>query len=292
MANFRLDRAISVAVGRAGFPLRLLNHRPRIPVLMYHGIRECDGCARPYFETHTTPHAFEAQMSYLRQSGYHTLTPGEAVRALTTGSATSKHVVITFDDGYRDFYSCAAPVLAAHGLSATLYLVTGFMEHPHTAPKQESYITWAEARELQASGIQIGSHSVTHGRLREQNPAQREQELGDSKRRIEDVMGCEVESFAFPYSFPEQDKDFMREMREMLQSCGYKNAMTTVLGSVSSETDPYFLPRLPVNLFDDIALFAAKLEGAYDWMHAAQRIHKRVAAPRRAQVQIETVSEN
>jgi peptidoglycan/xylan/chitin deacetylase (PgdA/CDA1 family) len=284
LRDFRMDRTISVGLVHPAAPAWRAR-TPRIPILMYHGIRECTGCAHPYYEPHTTPRAFEAQMKYLQRSGYRTLNPGEALQALVAGRVPSKAVAITFDDGYRDFYTSAFPILASYGLLATLYVVSGFAENPRLAPAGERYLSWAEILQLHANAIHIGSHSVTHAYLRQQSPDQIDRELLVSKQSIEDVLGCAIESFAYPYSFPEQDREFTLRIRERLCAFGYQNAVSTILGTTSSRTDPFLLPRLPVNLYDDLSLFAAKLEGAYDWMHAAQLLHKRLAtAPKEAQV--------
>jgi hypothetical protein len=110
-----------------------------------------------------------------------------------------------------------------------------------------------------------------------------EEELAGSKKAIEDQLGTAVRSFCYPFAFPEADRDFRRQVKDSLIRNGYENGVTTILGLAQPGCDPFFLPRLPVNTWDDPRFFQAKLEGAYDWLHGAQYFSKRLAElrPRR-----------
>ncbi len=101
-----------------------------------------------------------------------------------------------------------------------------------------------------------------------------ERELRESKLTLEDKIGSEVRSFAYPFAFPEQDGRFAGTLRSTLQACGYEVGVSTILGSAHPSDERYFLPRLPINSFDDPALFRAKLAGAYDWLHVPQYMRK------------------
>jgi len=68
---------------------------------------------------------------------------------------------------------------------------------------------------------------------------------------------------------------FASFLEETLVSHGYQNGVSTIIGRASSHSDRFFLPRLPVNMFDDMQLFQAKLEGCYDWLHSVQWISKK-----------------
>ncbi len=91
----------------------------RIPILMYHGIREGTGNRHPYFETNTSPELFARQMTFLHDRGYDVVSLKDAIGAMTAGENGKRRVVITFDDGYRDFYTHAFPVLERFGFKAT-----------------------------------------------------------------------------------------------------------------------------------------------------------------------------
>jgi peptidoglycan/xylan/chitin deacetylase (PgdA/CDA1 family) len=276
MPKFRFDRAISV---RLVHPVsRVLNgHRAvRVPILMYHGIRSEVGDRHPYFETNTRPELFAQHMKYLRENGYATVDLNEAMEAIMTGRNGQKRVVITFDDGFRDFYTHAFPILAESGLRATVFVVSGWTNDKRISIEGKDYLTWKEVREMYSYGIRIGSHTVTHPELYKLAPRDVEFQVRQSKETIEDALGEPIRSFSYPYAFPEHDSKFVERLKELLQTHGYENGVSTILGTASTDHDWFFLPRLPVNSFDDLRFFRAKLEGGYDWLHAAQKAYKKI----------------
>ena len=270
----RFDRALTLGVAcrlkRSGNEGR----RPLVPILMYHGIRERLDGRHPYYETGTSPAAFERQMRFLREHGYESMDPGQAVEALAAGAGTQRKVVITFDDGFRDFYTQAFPVLRRHALSATVFLPTGRIGRGRRCLDGREYLTWGEVRELHARGIGIGSHTVTHTALQDLPENAIDRELGESRRAIEGELGAAVTSFACPYAFPESDRPFVRRLARLLEKHGYQNGVTTIVGRASAHSPRYSLPRLPINDWDDERLFEAKLRGGYDWLHAPQFLSK------------------
>jgi peptidoglycan/xylan/chitin deacetylase (PgdA/CDA1 family) len=123
----------------------------RIPILMYHSISdEAENGMHPYYRTATSPLRFAAQMEQLHASGYGTVSLAEAVSAVEENrTCVRKVVAVTFDDGYRDFYRHAFPVLKRHEFSATVYLPTAYIADARVAFKGKECLNWAEVRELQ-----------------------------------------------------------------------------------------------------------------------------------------------
>lgn len=272
----RLDRIASVHLAH---PInRVWNRRrnTRIPILMYHSISDGTGEQHPYYETSTSPTVFEHHMRFLLQHGYSTIGLGEAVNSLQVQKPGPKSVVITFDDGYRDFYTAAYPVLCEYGMTATVFVVSGLAGDPRTRFKGKDCLIWSEVKELRSNGIDIGSHTVTHPELELMDLASIDNEVGRSKQTLEDKLGVPIKSFAYPYAFPEHNRAFSKSLAEILESHGYENGVSTVLGRARSCDNRFFLPRLPVNTCDDLRLFQAKLEGGYDWLHLPQSIYKKV----------------
>ncbi len=270
----RLDRFTTIYLG---YPLRraMGNGGPeRLPILMYHGIRERLDGRRPYYETVTSPAVFASQMSLLREEGYTVLGLDDAVTQLQSGGSFEKKVVLTFDDGFRDFFADAYPVLAENRFPATLFLATGRVADERITLEGNEYLTWGEVREIHAHGIAVGSHTASHPELKNLTEAEIGHELGDSKRMIEDKLGGPVKSFAYPYAFPENDRPFVSRLETMLESNGYENGVCTIIGRATATHTRYFLPRLPMNNWDDPRLFKAKLEGGYDWLHVPQVLSK------------------
>lgn len=284
MNKFRVDRFVS---------LRLVHHLrrlatpaspPTIPILMYHSIREGSSDRRPYHDINTSPKRFAEQMKFLRDSGYQTLGLDKAAHKLSNGSQDGKHVVITFDDGYRDFWTDGYPSLAEFGFGAVMYVASGLIHDDRSTFNGRECLNWNELRELSSEGIEIGSHSVTHPELKCLTGARLKEEIGRSKKTIEDKIGHAVTSFAYPYAFPEAETEFVRAFRQLVQAEGYHNCVTTILGRTSRFSDVFLLPRLPINSWDDLELFSAKLNGSYDWLHSIQFLSKvvRQAVTRRS----------
>jgi peptidoglycan/xylan/chitin deacetylase (PgdA/CDA1 family) len=242
---------------------------------MYHSISDnLFGMSHPYFQINTLPEVFSEQMRWLRNSGYRTIGLTEALAGLQTGADFSKTVVITFDDGYRDFYTDGLPVLKQCGFTATIFLATDRIRNTPARIEGADYLTWSDVRELHAEGIRFGSHTVTHPDFRSLGPDQLENELGRSKEIIEDRLGVAVESFSYPHGFPEEDKNYTRYLGDVLCNLGYDHGVSTILGRASQKSNRFFLPRLPVNSLDDLQFLRAKLQGGYGWLHWPQLLKK------------------
>jgi hypothetical protein len=101
-------------------------------------------------------------------------------------------------------------------------------------------------------------------------------ELKSSRKKIQDELNSPVNSFAYPYAFPQEDPSFVEDFRKQLVDTGYRVAVTTVVGSATKQSDPLCLSRLPFNECDDKKLFESKLAGDYDWMARLQSTFRRL----------------
>ncbi|MGA9308613.1 MAG: polysaccharide deacetylase family protein [Candidatus Sulfotelmatobacter sp.] len=275
--DFRLDRLATLYMVLPC--LRLASRGEQsIPILMYHSISDDDESdTHGYYRTKTSPAVFAAQLKYLHDSGYTTCSLAQAIQQLQTKmQAAAKLVAITFDDGYCDFYRHAFPALNQYGFSATVFLPTAYIGDRPVQFKGKDCLTWGEVRELNNHGILFGSHTVTHPQLRELSASAINVEIRDSKTAIEEKLGSAVDSFAYPYAFPQTDSDFTNMLRDSLRQAGYQNGVCTIVGRATRNSEPLFLERLPVNSCDDRALFSAKLAGAYDWICTSQYVTKMV----------------
>jgi peptidoglycan/xylan/chitin deacetylase (PgdA/CDA1 family) len=275
MPQFRPDRLATLYFFH---PLQRLLRRasPGIPILMYHSIsKNLEVHRSAYFHTCTDPQVFREHIELLARNGYKTIGLGETVAKLKGGiRPTEKLVVLTFDDGFEDFYTEAFPVLSTFGYTATVFLPTSYIgDNPHEF-NGTTCLTWQQVRELHRAGIEFGSHTATHPQLKTLPTADVERELRSSKEEIEDHLGSQVTSFSYPYAFPETNRAFRQMLRDMLVQAGYENGVSTIVGTADSSTDRLFLERLPVNSSDDAGFFKAKLQGGYDWLHAFQYASK------------------
>jgi hypothetical protein len=268
--SFRLDRFATLYVVNP-VQRRISRNERSIPILMYHSISDEDETkVRAYYRTATSPMVFNQHMHHLHELGYSTINVADAVNALQNGGSMKRHVVVTFDDGYADFYREAFPALSRYGLTATVFLPTAYIGKAPVQFKKKDCLTWGEVRELRKYGISFGSHTVTHPQLSTLAGDKVKDEIVNSKQTIEDSLGESVDSFSYPFAFPEENRPFVRMLRNELIESGYDHGVSTRIGTARGQEDRYFLRRLPVNSLDDVSLFSAKLQGGYDWLHTIQ----------------------
>jgi peptidoglycan/xylan/chitin deacetylase (PgdA/CDA1 family) len=271
----RIDRLATVYVCHPLAKLTGWTSRYCVPVLAYHSISEnLFGRVHPFHQINTSVSVFAQQMKWLRRACYHTIGLSEMMIALETGRDLSKTVVLTFDDGYQDFYTDAFPLLKQCGFTATVFLASDRIRNTPACIEGADYLTWSEVRELHSEGVIFGSHSVTHADLRSLGPEQIDYELGFSKETIEQQIGAPVESFSYPFALPEEDRNFTRYLADTLENLGYTNGVSSAIGRARPRDTRFFLPRLPMNSWDDAELMRAKVEGGYDWLHWPQWLYK------------------
>ena len=247
-----------------------------VPILMYHSISKLpERTWHPYYETSTSPRIFEEHMKCLYENEYSAIALNEMPEVMRNGKGASRSVIITFDDGYRDFLVNAFPILERYGLKATVFLVTGMMGSRSSNFHGKDFLDWEDVRGLRKRGIAFGSHTVNHLKLETLQLKEMEVEIADSKNEIESRLGEPVDAFSYPYAFPEGRADFLEKFFEVFNWCGYRFGVTTVIGRVKNGDNLLSLKRVPVNEYDDPALFKAKLEGAYDWVHVPQYLWKK-----------------
>jgi peptidoglycan/xylan/chitin deacetylase (PgdA/CDA1 family) len=297
---FRIDRFLTLYL--LGPLTKRLKSRGNfhIPILMYHSISDDpeDGI-QSYYKINTSPKRFTDHMKYLYDNNYKVIDLPQAVRLIESPSSdngirdergqavveslhptpptlnANKYVVLTFDDGYRDFYTRAFRLLKKYDFSATVFLPTSFIDSGRKPGlKEKEHLSWEEVGELQKEGIIFGSHTVTHPQLRLLAKNEIEYEVKKSKEVIEDRITQPVDSFSYPYAFPQEDGGFKKNMRNLLERCGYKQGVTTIIGRSRKGDNCFLLKRLPLSSDDDLRLFKAKLEGGYDWLINPQRFYK------------------
>jgi hypothetical protein len=270
-----LDRFLTLYLCSPVAQLMGWSNRTCVPILMYHSISSnLFGLSHPYSQINTTPEMFSTQMRWLRHAGYRSVDLSELVDGLSDVDDMTKKVAITFDDGYRDVLTDALPILKQCGFRATIFLATDRIRETSMRFEGVDYLTWQDVRELHKEGMTFGSHTVTHPDLRSMEPEQIDYELGYSKEVIEQKLGACVDSFSYPFPFPEEDRDFARFLGDTLQNQGFRNGVSNIIGRAHRDSHPYFLPRLGMNSWDTPAVLKAKLLGGYDWMHVPQLARK------------------
>ena len=136
----------------------------RVPVLMYHEIAGITATPAPSSFA-VAPEAFADQVAYLHDAGFTAITAGALAEILAggAGSLPERPVVITFDDGYCDFYDQALPLLKQYGHTATVFQTTERIGVER--PNRRMMMSWREIAEVAEAGVEVGAHTVTHPQL-------------------------------------------------------------------------------------------------------------------------------
>ena len=207
-----------------------------IPILLYHSVadRPSDFIA-PYT---VSPATFRRHLDAVAALGATTLTVSGLLAARGSGTLPERPVLVTFDDGYRDTLTNAAPALVERGMSATTYVTTGVVGS--VSPGGDPMLTWPQIGELAGMGHEIGAHSQTHPQLDTLSVGAMRREIAGSRARLQAGTGLPIESFAYPHGYSDA------RVRRAVREAGYTSA-ASVKNALSSPEDPLFtLARLMV----------------------------------------------
>jgi peptidoglycan/xylan/chitin deacetylase (PgdA/CDA1 family) len=242
---------------------------------MYHSIsKSTDNSLHPYYQTTTSPEIFSKHMKFLHENRYSVINLQDLSKNLINLNGESyKAVILTFDDGYNDFYEEAFPILEQRRYPASVFLPTAYIGSRPIKFLGKECLTWDKVRLLRQRGIKFGSHTVNHFKLSHMKMGDIKCEIENSKNKIEYEIGEEIDTFSYPFAFPEEDHQFRKDLKALLLSCGYKRCLSTIIGTVNDRRS-FYLKRVPVNNYDDLKMFKAKLEGLYDWIHPVQYLYK------------------
>ena len=223
---------------------------------MYHSIS-----ASAHDRLAVAPERFAAEMQLLAEQRFKVVSLAEACRRLASAQDLARTIVLTFDDGHRDFLTTAAPVLRQHGFTATLFVVTGRLGDTtrwSSTDKKSALLTRDQLRELRSEGFHLGSHTVTHADLRTLDEATLDRELGDSLA----VIAGLGETF-FPFAYP--GGTFTQRERDAVARAGYDCGV--IVGGRwgnGPDTDRFLLKREPMLASDSLDWFKKRVNGFYE----------------------------
>lgn len=221
----------------------------RVPILYYHYIGNNPNPADTARDSLSiTPDLFEKQMNYLSSNGFNTISLDTLYAALKGGLLPPKPVVLTFDDGYVDFYVNAFPILERYHIHATSFIPTSLIGGGY-------YMSWNQIKEIQSSGlISFEAHSLTHPNLVSLSPEAAKNQITESRKVLESEIGVPVNFFAYPYGASNsQDWEYAKE-------AGYAGAVGTWSGKFESEGDEFDWPRIRMGGAVPMSTFEADVQ--------------------------------
>jgi peptidoglycan/xylan/chitin deacetylase (PgdA/CDA1 family) len=223
-----------------------------VPVLMYHYIRvNPDPRDRAGFALSVTPSAFHEQMAYLARNHFYVIPLSRAVAAVRAHQPLPpRSVVLTFDDGYADFYTTAVREMAQYGFTATNYVVPGRLG-------QGSFMTWSQVVAADRMGFTIGAHTMHHVALTRLPSSSALWEMSESKRQLQAVLGHPVTEFAYPYG------SFNSYLAGRAQAMGFESAASTIAGAWHQPGELWWLHRQRVSGWTSLREFARLVGGPW-----------------------------
>jgi peptidoglycan/xylan/chitin deacetylase (PgdA/CDA1 family) len=220
-----------------------------LPILMYHYIRKQPSPFKDLlgYNLSVSPQAFQAQVDWLSAHGYHTVDFND-IRAYFAGTRPlpSKPVVISLDDGYRDLYTTAFPILQSHGFKAVAYIVSGFVGN-------KAYVTTDMILQMDHYGFEIAGHTVDHANLAHSSLSRVLYELAASKQFLESLVGHPVIDFAYPSG------KFNGLVISALRRTGYDTAVTEQFAYAHSPSDRFMWARVRVGGGESMTNFVINL---------------------------------
>lgn len=205
-----------------------------VPILMYHYVEYvADKRDTIRQSLNIYPSTLTAQIETLKKAGYAFITPDDLSLAMRgVVDLPPKPVVLSFDDGYRDFYTDVFPILKKEYVKAVAYIVPNFLDHPN-------YMYTSEVKEVAASAlVEIGAHTMDHMWLKGAPAKKADYEITESRNFLRKLTGQQINSFAYPYGA------FDKEAMALVEKAGFLNAVSTLPGNTQSKENEYFLYRL------------------------------------------------
>ena len=231
----------------------------RASILMYHSIVDRIG----HFNS-VSPQAFEQHLGYLARHAVPVIPLRELVQRLKQKAPPGGAVALTFDDGFRDNFLHALPLLKKYGYPATVFVVTDRIGTTDAKQGLE-YMSVDEIKEMEASGlVAIEPHTMSHPKLAELPAADARNEIEGSRTYIGSLLGKRVTLFAYPYG------NFNDETARIVAECGFDAAVTVEEGTVGPDAPLYRLPRNSIDASTTLAQFKGKISTAIDSLQAVK----------------------
>ncbi|MCX7662117.1 MAG: polysaccharide deacetylase family protein, partial [Candidatus Omnitrophica bacterium] len=225
---------------------------PYIPVLMYHSVSYSHDKENRLTVNIDT---FRRQMDFLRKNNYKIVRLEEIPFLIKEKNKTSKTIAVSFDDGYKDNYLLAYPVLEKYKIPATIFLVVNDIA-------TQDRLDWSQIKEMQSCGlISFGSHTLTHRDLTKLDYLDLKKEVFDSKRILEENLNSPIEILAYPAGF------FNEKVKNTVKEAGYKLAVVASKGRGARSDDLFAYKRIRISNRDkNLLIFWFKTTKLYSFI--------------------------
>lgn len=220
-----------------------------VPILMYHHIGtlppNADAARR---DLTVSGENFEAQMALLFQKGYETI-PLEDLVAAFEGARQlpAKPIILTFDDGYKDNFEYAYPILQKYNLRGTFFIITSFVSI-------KDYLAWDDIAEMSKGGMFIEAHGKTHADLTLLSYEGIVQQVTEAMQALQSHINVTPHVYCYPAG------KFNETVINILRANGYRAAVSTRYGCVHNQDDLLQLRRVRISGSDSLSTFSSKLE--------------------------------
>lgn len=211
----------------------------KIPIIMYHYVeyvKDAGDLIRKRLDI--VPSQFEAQLVELRKAHYETYFVKDAPDILNgTVHYSTQSAILSFDDGYEDFYTDVFPLLKKYHMRATLYVIYDYIG-------RNGFLNEKQIQELIDSDlVEIGSHTLDHIYLKVAPKDYADKQIIESKNKLEERFGIKVKTFAYPYGA------FNNDNIESVKKAGYTAAVSVISGEIQSKDNIFYMSRIRPGLF-------------------------------------------
>ena len=228
-----------------------------VPVIvMYHSVGKEGETLNGYGgKLNVTPAAFEKQMKFLHRFNYNVIPLTEFIERIKKRERIPhKTVAITFDDGLKNNFLNAYPILKKYNFPATIFVGLNFVG-------KENFLTWDDMKTMQEDNISIGSHTVSHRWLPSLSEENIKKELRDSKKILEGVIGCEIKTLSYPLGAHNET------VKRIARGAGYLGAVSTNPGRRKPKDDIFALKRIRISMTsNNLITFFIETSGYYTFI--------------------------
>jgi hypothetical protein len=240
----RIKGVLGHAAGAAGAFKRAF--RTKMVIVVFHRIND----EMPEDGLTCSSAKFEKFCEFFR-THFRVVRVSEQVAGCSAGKDLGGTLSITLDDGYRDNFEVAAPVLRKKGLPAAFFVTTGFIGTHSVAPwdrglaTQPGWMDWDQLRALESQGFEIGCHTDTHIDMGTADAETVRAELDVSRRKLQEQLGKPVPLFAYPFGGPD---NIRARSLQLVREAGFTCCLSSLGGSNTAPTSPFTLSRIGMGL--------------------------------------------